>query len=183
MAFFPKLTGESQRSYLLNAHFASLCFHFKQSHWTVPSSFNPVGQGAEVISAGSGSADTPSDFHFCQTIVFSLCKEYLQEGKTWKGQIIIFLGCIEREKKVMNLPRSMKVLLHYRKPVFTYKKRCKVWIWRCRVVMTKHLVGVGEKPQEQPMYFQRDKKERKKKRTWQFVLAGWLQKDCDCMWK
>lgn len=99
MAFFPKLTGESQRSYLLNAHFASLCFHFKQSHWTVPSSFNPVGQGAEVISAGSGSADTPSDFHFCQTIVFSLCKEYLQEGKTWKGQIIIFLGCIEREKK------------------------------------------------------------------------------------
>lgn len=136
----------------------------------------------QLQPSGSGSRSYFSRFRFCwHTIWFSLlpdnCFFFMQRifarRENMKRPNYHLSWLYRKRKKVMNLPRSMKVLLHYRKPVFTYKKRCKVWIWRCRVVMTKHLVGVGEKPQEQPMYFQRDKKERKKKKD-MTICSCWV---------
>lgn len=40
-----------------------------------------MGQGAEFISGVSVSADTPSDFHFCQTDFFSFMQTICKTGR------------------------------------------------------------------------------------------------------
>lgn len=173
MVFFPK---QVTKELFVKCSLSSLCFHIKQSRWAVSISFNPVGQATEVISAGSGSADTPSDFHFCQKIVFLYAKNICKKRKN--KRLNYLLPCLYRKcHKLVKVYKGASTL--QKTKMLTYRKKCKAWIWRCRVAMIKH--WWGGKSWEQCMHLQRQKKKEKgnkTKRKWQFVLAGWKQNEC-----
>lgn len=153
MVFFPK---QVTKELFVKCSLSSLCFHIKQSRWAVSISFNPVGQGTEVISAGSGSADTPSDFHFCQKIVFLYAKNICKKRKN--KRLNYLLPCLYRKcHKLVKVYKGASTL--QKTKMLAYRKKCKAWIWRCRVAMIKHWWGGNH---ENNVCIYRDRKKKKK---------------------